>query len=79
MVKLELPLRNTVWWGYSYSAGHLSSIFAMICSAQRIASAMAATVAGTRAPESCCDNFLAARMEAAISSTRLRPSSTVAV
>ena len=37
---------------------------------------MAATVAGTRAPLSYCASFRAARMEAAIRSTRLRPSST---
>ncbi len=38
-----------------------------------------ATVAGTRAPLSYCASFRAARMLAAISSTRLRPSSMSAV
>jgi len=37
---------------------------------------MALTVAGIRAPLSYCANFRAARIEAAISNTRLRPSST---
>jgi hypothetical protein len=40
---------------------------------------MALTVAGTRAPLSYCASLRAAKIEAAISSTRLRPSSTVAV
>jgi hypothetical protein len=40
---------------------------------------MAQIVAGTRAPGSYCASFRAARMLAAISSTRLRPSSIEAV
>ena len=48
----------------------------MISSAQRTESEIAATVAGTRFPPSYCASLRAARMEAAISSTRLRPSST---
>jgi hypothetical protein len=51
----------------------------MICSAQRIESAMALTVAGTRAPLSYCAGFLAARIAAAISGTRLRQPSIFAV
>jgi hypothetical protein len=47
----------------------------MISSAHRIESAMAQTVAGTRFPGSYCVNRRAARIEAAISRTRLRPSS----
>jgi hypothetical protein len=38
---------------------------------------MALTVAGTRAPPSYCASFRAARMLAAISRTRFRPSSTM--
>jgi hypothetical protein len=45
----------------------------MISSSHRTASAMAATVARTRFPPSYCDSFLAAKIDAAISSTRLRP------
>jgi hypothetical protein len=48
----------------------------MISSAQRTASEIAATVAGTRFPPSYCANFRAARILAAINSTRLRPLST---
>jgi hypothetical protein len=44
-----------------------------------MASAMALTVAGMRAPLSYGASFLAAKIEAAISNTRLRPSSTPAV
>ena len=51
----------------------------MISSAQRTASEIAATVAGTRFPLSYCASFRAAKMLAAISSTRLRPSSIEAV
>ena len=40
---------------------------------------MALTVAGTRAPPSYCASLRAARILAAINSTRLRPSSTSAV
>ena len=40
---------------------------------------MALTVAGTLAPLSYCASLRAARMLAAMSSTRLRPSSTAAV
>ena len=42
-------------------------------------SAMGSTVGGTRAPLSYCASLWAAKIEAAISSTRLRPSSTPAV
>jgi steroid delta-isomerase-like uncharacterized protein len=41
-----------------------------------IASLIAPTVAGTRVPPSYCASFRAARIAAAISSTRFRPSST---
>jgi hypothetical protein len=58
-----------------YFAGHRRSISSMICSAQRIASPMALIVAGTLAPPSYCASFRAARILAAMSSTRFRPSS----
>lgn len=45
-----------------------------IRSAQRIASAIAATVAGTRAPLSYCASLRAAKIEAATKRMRLRPS-----
>ena len=57
-------------------AGQRSSMAFMISSAQRTASAIALTVAGTRLPPSNCASLRAARMLAAINSTRLRPSST---
>jgi hypothetical protein len=47
--------------------GHRRSISAKISSAHRAASAMAATVAGTRAPLSYCASFRAAKIGAAIS------------
>jgi hypothetical protein len=55
--------------------GHLLSILAMIRSAIVIASAMADSNAGEGRPSQFV-SFLAARMLAAISSTRFRPSST---
>jgi hypothetical protein len=58
--------------------GHLLSILAMIRSAIMIASAMADSNAGEGRPSQCA-SFLAARMLAAISRTRLRPSSTLTV
>ncbi len=56
--------------------GHRSSIAFMISSAHRTASAIALIVAGTLFPPSNCANLRAARILAAINSTRLRPSST---
>jgi hypothetical protein len=56
--------------------GQRSSIAFINSSAQRTASEMAATVAGTLFPPSNGDNFRAARIAAAIKMTRLRPSST---
>lgn len=56
--------------------GQRSSISLRISSAQRTASEMAATVAGTRLPPSYCASLRAARILAAINKTRLRPSST---
>ena len=50
----------------------------MISSAQRTASAIALIVAGTLFPPSNCASLRAARILAAINSTRLRPSSTSA-
>jgi hypothetical protein len=47
--------------------GHRRSISAMISSAQRTASDIAATVAGTRFPPSYCASFRAAKIGAAIS------------
>src|SRR6266849_2956476 len=61
--------------GLGHFAGHRRSISVRICSAYRIASAIALIVAGTRAGASYCASFRAARMAAAISSTRFRPSS----
>jgi hypothetical protein len=58
-----------------YLDGHRRSISAKISSAHRTESAMALTVAGTRFPPSHCASFLAAKIDAAISSTRFRPSS----
>ena len=58
--------------------GQRSSISLRISSAQRTASEMAATVAGTRLPPSYCASLRAARILAAINNTRLRPSSTIA-
>jgi hypothetical protein len=55
--------------------GHQLSIRAMIRSAIAIASAMADSSAGEGRP-SQLTSFLAAKMLAAISNTRLRPSST---
>src|SRR5260370_4369602 len=55
--------------------GHRRSISAKISSAHLIASAMAATVAGTRFPPSQFASFRAAKIDAAMSSTRFRPSS----
>ena len=54
-------------------AGHRSSIAFMISSAHRTASAMALIVAGTLFPPSNCASLRAARILAAINSTRLRP------
>src|SRR5207302_7341021 len=59
-------------WSH-FIAGQRRSISFMISSAQRIASEMAATVAGTRLPPSCWASFRAARIAAIIPSTRLRP------
>lgn len=56
--------------------GHRRSISDIISSAQRIASAMALTVAGTFFAPSYCGSFLAAKIDAMIPITRLRPSST---
>jgi hypothetical protein len=60
-------------------AGHRSSIAFMISSAHRTASEIALMVAGTLLPPSNCASFRAARILAAINSTRLRPSSTRAI
>src|SRR5579863_8748633 len=57
-------------------AGQCRSISVMMSSAHRTVSEMAATVAGTRLPPSHCASFLGARIAAAMSSTRLHPSST---
>src|SRR5436853_47932 len=57
-------------------SGQRRSISFMIRSAQRIESAMALIVAGTCASLPYGASFRAARMLAAIKSTRLRPSST---
>jgi hypothetical protein len=57
--------------------GQRSSMTRRICSAQRTAFSIAMMVAGTFVPPSYCASFRAARMLAAISKTRLRPSSTV--
>jgi hypothetical protein len=51
------------------------STSSMILSAHRTASAIALIVAGTLAALSNCASFLAARIEAMIAMTRLRPSS----
>src|SRR5271155_6011126 len=59
--------------------GQRSSIAFINSSAQRTASEIAATVAGTLFPPSNGDNFRAARIAAAIKMTRLRPSSTEAI
>jgi hypothetical protein len=64
----QLPLTH-------FDAGQRRSISAISCSAHRMASLIALIVAGTRAPPSYCANFRAARIAAAISRTRLRPSS----
>jgi hypothetical protein len=61
----------------SREVGQRSSIARMISSAQRMPSDIALTVAGTLFAPSYCASFRAARMLAAISSTRLRPSSIV--
>jgi len=55
--------------------GQRSSIAFMISSAHRTASAIALMVAGTLFPPSNCASLRAARILAAINSTRLRPSS----
>lgn len=55
--------------------GYRSSRAFRSSSAQRTASAIADLVAGTLFPPSKPDSFLAARIDAAISKTRLRPSS----
>jgi len=60
-------------------AGHRSSIAFRISSAHRTASAIALTVAGTLFPPSNWASLRAARILAAIKSTRLRPSSTPGV
>jgi hypothetical protein len=57
--------------------GQRSSMTFMISSAQRTASAIALTVAGTLFPPSNCASLRAARILAAINSRRLRPSSTL--
>jgi hypothetical protein len=54
-------------------AGRRSSIAFMISSAHRTASAIALIVAGTRFVASNCASLRAARILAAINSTRLRP------
>lgn len=51
------------------------SISFIISSAQRIASAIALIVAGTRRPPSYAESFRAAKIAAITPSTRLRPSS----
>lgn len=61
---------------YRAAVGQRRSISFRISSAQRTASAIALIVAGTRLPPSNCANLRAARIAAAISRTRLRPSST---
>ena len=61
--------------GHSHLSVHRRSISVMISSAHRTASDMAATVAGIRFPPSYCASFLAAKIDAAIHNTRLRPSS----
>jgi hypothetical protein len=61
--------------GFHFS-GHRRSISVKICSAQMTTSANAQMVAGTFGPDGYCASFRAARMEEAISSARLRPSST---
>jgi hypothetical protein len=58
-----------------FRVGHLLSILAMIRSAIAMASAMADSSAGEGRPSQFA-SFRAARMLAAMSSTRLRPSST---
>ena len=58
--------------------GHLLSILAMIRSAIAMASAMADSNAGEGRPSQFA-SFLTARMLAAMSNTRLRPSSTETV
>jgi hypothetical protein len=58
--------------------GHLLSILAMIRSAVAMALAMADSNAGDR-PGSSCASLRAANIDAAISNTRLRPSSMRAV
>ncbi len=74
------PLATEISWSTEPSphlpAGQRSSIAFMISSAHRTASAIALMVAGTLFPPSNCASFRAARMLAAINSTRLRPSST---
>jgi hypothetical protein len=60
----------------AYLEGQRRSISLRISSAHRTASAMALMVAGTRFPPSYWHSFRAARIAAAISKTRFRPSST---
>src|SRR5262249_24788549 len=60
----------------AHLTGQRRSISRIISSAHRIASLIAAMVAGTRLLPSYCESFRAARIAAAIKSTRLRPSST---
>jgi hypothetical protein len=59
-----------------YFSGQRPSISSMSLSAQRTASLIAETVAGTRLEGSKDESLRAPRIAAAISSTRLRPSST---
>ena len=61
---------------FFHFVGHRSSIRRKISSAQRMASAIAVNVAGTLAPPSYWASFRAAKIEAAISNARFRPSST---
>jgi hypothetical protein len=63
----------SVFYSYRYFEGQRSSISFKIASAQRTASVIAATVAGTLFPPSKLDSFLAAKIAAAMSKTRLRP------
>jgi hypothetical protein len=79
----KLPVRSCFPWArhcerasLCYFTGQRLSISFRISSAHLSPSAIALTVAGTLAPPSYWASFLAARIDAAIRSTRLRPSST---
>ena len=62
--------------GAQFLAGHRSSIAFIISSAHRTASAIALRVAGTLFLPSNCASLRAARIVAAIRSTRLQPYET---